>query len=79
MTIEHDKTWYKDGKLHREDGPAVELKNGLKEWYKDGQFQILDTVREPAEATQWVPANRLIAAYYLADIDLDSMFLTISK
>ncbi len=47
--------------------------------YKDGQFRVLDTVREPTEATLWVPANRLIAAYYLADIDLDSMFLTISK
>ncbi len=47
--------------------------------YKDGQFQVVDTVREPEHATVWVPANRLIAAYHLADIDLDSMFLTLSK
>lgn len=29
--------YYKDGKKHREDGPAVELKNGTKEWWIDGQ------------------------------------------
>ena len=28
-----DKFWYLDGKLHREDGPAIELINGTKEWY----------------------------------------------
>ena len=32
-----DKQWYKDGKLHREDGPAVESHNGDKAWYKDGK------------------------------------------
>ena len=30
------KSWYKDGKLHREDGPAVEYADGSKEWYIDG-------------------------------------------
>lgn len=29
--------YYKDGKKHRENGPAVELKNGTKEWWIDGQ------------------------------------------
>ena len=29
--------YYKDGKKHREDGPAVELKNGTMEWWIDGQ------------------------------------------
>lgn len=47
--------------------------------YKNGQFCVINTVRPPEEAIVWVPANRLVAAYYLADIDLDSMFLTISK
>ena len=27
------KRWRKDGKLHREDGPAVEWDNGSEEWY----------------------------------------------
>ena len=28
-----DKAWYHNGKLHREDGPAIEWANGYKEWY----------------------------------------------
>ena len=27
-----NKEWYLNGKLHREDGPAVERANGYKEW-----------------------------------------------
>lgn len=30
------KEWYKDGKRHREDGPAVEWESGYKEWYLQG-------------------------------------------
>ena len=30
------KFWGLDGKLHREDGPAVELVDGTKEWWKNG-------------------------------------------
>lgn len=29
------KYWWKNGKLHREDGPAIEYKNGNKFWYQD--------------------------------------------
>jgi len=28
--------WYKDGKHHREDGPAVIEPDGYQEWWKDG-------------------------------------------
>ena len=28
-----DKAWYLNGKLHREDGPAIEYANGEKQWY----------------------------------------------
>ena len=28
-----DKSWYLNGKLHREDGPAIESYNGPKCWY----------------------------------------------
>lgn len=31
-----EKHWYKEGKLHREDGPAVEYADGDKKWYKEG-------------------------------------------
>ena len=32
------KKWYKDGKLHRENGPAIEYTSGRKEWYKNGKL-----------------------------------------
>jgi hypothetical protein len=31
-----DKFWYKNGELHREDGPAVEYYDGTKKWYLNG-------------------------------------------
>lgn len=33
-----NKSYYKNKLLHREDGPAVEYKNGTKEWYKEGKL-----------------------------------------
>jgi hypothetical protein len=32
-----DKCWYLNGKLHREDGPAIEYANGDKYWYLNGK------------------------------------------
>ena len=32
-----DKHWYLNGKLHREDGPAVEWEDGDKWWYLNGK------------------------------------------
>ena len=32
-----DKQWYRNGELHREDGPAIEWDDGNKEWYRNGQ------------------------------------------
>ena len=34
--LDGDKWWYKNGNLHREDGPAIEDKNGDKEWWING-------------------------------------------
>ena len=31
------KCWYLNGKLHREDGPAIKYKNGNKCWYLNGK------------------------------------------
>jgi hypothetical protein len=33
MTNDGDKSWFLNGKLHREDGPAVEWNDGTKFWY----------------------------------------------
>ena len=30
------RRWYKHGKLHREDGPAMEYADGNKEWWENG-------------------------------------------
>jgi len=41
--ILNDKSWFKNGKRHREDGPAIEWKLGSKEWYIDGvKYEIYD-------------------------------------
>ena len=34
--------WYKNGYLHREDGPAIEYTNGSKEWFINGKFHRED-------------------------------------
>ncbi len=33
------KSWYMNGNLHREDGPAVEWGDGDKWWYIDGLYR----------------------------------------
>ena len=37
-----NKRWYINGKLHREDGPTIELKSGTKIWCFDGEYHRLD-------------------------------------
>ena len=36
------KEWFLNGKIHREDGPAVEWPNGNKYWYINGQLHRED-------------------------------------
>src|SRR3990170_4678714 len=36
------KDWYIEDKLHRADGPAVEMANGTKYWYLEGQLHRAD-------------------------------------
>jgi hypothetical protein len=72
--------WYKDGKLHREDGPAVIFKNGGKQWYKYSKRH-----REDGPAVivyngdkYWFKYDRPITKEVLewvekCDIDLDNM------
>ena len=40
--------YYKDGKLHRENGPALEYADGVKIWYKEGELH-----REDGPALEW--------------------------
>ena len=43
-----DKYWLKNGKPHREDGPAIEKGNGSKLWCKNGKLH-----REDGPAFEW--------------------------
>ena len=55
---DNDKAWFKNGKLHREDGqPAVECANGNKAWYKNGKQH-----REDGPARECANGNK---AWYL--------------
>lgn len=36
MIYKNRKEWYKNGKLHRDNKPAIEYTNGCKKWYKNG-------------------------------------------
>ena len=49
------KFWYHEGKLHREDGPAVEWFNGSKYWYKNGEIHREDgpAIEEPDGTKYW--------------------------
>lgn len=36
------KYWYLNGKLHREDGPAIEYADGSKQWYQNVELHRED-------------------------------------
>lgn len=42
--LDHDGVvlWYKDDRLHREEGPAVEYPSGTKCWYRHGRRHRID-------------------------------------
>lgn len=48
------KYWYKNGKLHREDGPAIERADGTKYWYQHGEYHREDgPAVEGADGTKY--------------------------
>jgi len=36
------KRWGRNGKIHRDDGPAIEYTSGTKYWYCDGKIHRTD-------------------------------------
>ena len=46
-------SFYKDGKRHREDGPAIEWADGAKEWYLNGvmltEKEFNEKMKKPCE------------------------------
>ncbi len=53
--------WFMNGKLHREDGPAVHWRYTYKSWYKYGKLH-----REDGPAIEWYDDSK---AWYLNDIN----------
>ena len=49
-----DKYWYLNGKLHREDGPAVEYADGSKYWFLNGKYH-----REDGPALEYTDGYKL--------------------
>jgi hypothetical protein len=47
------KEWFLNGKLHREDGPAVEYPNGTKVWWLNGIRH-----REDGPAVEWANGDK---------------------
>ena len=50
---EGSRCWYVNGKLHREDGPALEYSNGTKCWFKNGDYH-----REDGPACEYADGNK---------------------
>jgi len=50
------KFWYKHGRYHRVDGPAIERARGTKEWFFNGERCSMDdprlTYMRPAKLKQ---------------------------
>lgn len=57
VQVFEDRTaWYNlDGQFHREDGPALEYKDGYKAWFKNGNRHRLDgpAVEHPDGTNYW--------------------------
>ena len=52
IDYKNNKRYYVDHSLHREDGPAVEYKNGNKYWYINGVFY-----REDGPALEYIDGD----------------------
>ena len=53
VDIEGNIFWYKDGLLHREDGPAIQFSDGFKLWY------LNDIQKTEEEFNQWLEKKLL--------------------
>ena len=55
------EAWYQNGKLHRTDGPANTMRNGVKEWYQNGKLHRTDgpAVKSPNGDKLWYQNGQL--------------------
>jgi hypothetical protein len=47
------KSWWLNGKLHREDGPAIDRSNGTKSWWLNGKLH-----REDGPAVEYASGSK---------------------
>ena len=64
VNLDGSKHWYKNGKRHREDGPAVEYADGYKKWYINGLLH-----REDGPAVEYDDDKR----WYVGDFCIDNL------
>ena len=61
--FENRTEWRLNGKLHREDGPALEYADGSKEWWLNGKLHRVDgpAVEYAADGSEewWLNGRRL--------------------
>ena len=53
--------WFKNGKLHREDGPAVVYSDGTEKWFKEGKLHREDgpAVVYPGGTKLWYKYDKI--------------------
>jgi len=63
------KYWFKEGIIHREDGPAIEWVNGNKYWYKEGNCHRSDgpAIERLDKSKEWWVDGQL---YLFIDIEV---------
>jgi hypothetical protein len=72
-----EKQWYKEGNLHREDGPAIESPDGKKSWHKEGKHHRLDgpAFEHPNGTKYWIIENKQYFEEELLNLISSSLFL----
>ena len=59
------KSWFLNGKKHREDGPAIEYANGYKSWYINGELHREDGPAIEGSCGYYADVDK---AWYLNDV-----------
>ncbi len=63
------KSWYKNGLLHREDGPAILSPDGIHSWYVYGKF-LGSEIRDGNSKTTslYINGNRMTKEEFMATV-----------
>ncbi len=70
------RCWFLKGRLHREDGPAVEDEFGYQEWYYNGKLHREDgpAVIWPSGETEWWYEGQNYSAGEHFDLAINNCF-----